>query len=155
MRSRNIKDDIITTLIEEKIDSQTIIHMSEEELTKFVPLYGDRKVIIAFSRDRKNTSCEKKKKTKTSLMKKLRAKVNALKGGASYSSGDEDEDEKDVRSSFLSKKLKGNKNAEKKKRLVDLSCFHHDGEAYHQIRGNKGGGPKSLKWKNLIRWGKC
>ncbi|XP_063441917.1 uncharacterized protein LOC134722206 [Mytilus trossulus] len=140
MRSRNIKDDIIRTLIEEKIDSQTIIHMSEEELTKFVPLYGDRKAIIAFSRDRKDTSCEKKKKTKTSLMKKLRAKVNAIKGGASYSSGDEDEDEKDVRSS-LSKKLKGNKNAEKKKRLVDLSCFHHDGDAYHPDTRKQGRWP--------------
>ncbi|XP_063426966.1 uncharacterized protein LOC134710525 [Mytilus trossulus] len=152
MRSRNIKDDIIRTLIEEKIDSQTIIHMSEEELTKFVPLYGDRKAIIAFSRDRKDTSCEKKKKTKTSLMKKLRAKVNAIKGGASYSSGDEDEDEKEVRSS-LSKKLKGNKNAEKKKRLVDLSCFHNDGDAYHQIRGNKGGGPKSFDMEKFDTMG--
>ena len=59
-------------------------------------------------------------------MDKLRSTVNAIKGNAS-SSGDEIDEVDDADSSFENsrrKKLKGNKNAEKTTRMIELSCYH-------------------------------
>ncbi|KAJ8307616.1 hypothetical protein KUTeg_014832 [Tegillarca granosa] len=143
LQSRNISEDNINRMREEKIDSASILQMSDDDLSGFVPLYGDRLAVMNFCKDREDQSTKRKHKSKKSLMDKIRARVNAMKGNTS-SSGEDDADE-----SSLSKKLKGNKNAEKKKRKVELSCYHHDSHSYHQVRINKGGGPKSFeKGKN-------
>ena len=52
--------------------------------------------------------------------------MNAIKGNASRS-GDENDEVDDADSSFENsrrKKLKGNKNAEKTTRMIELSCYH-------------------------------
>ena len=117
--------------------------MTDAELATFIPLYGDRMAVSGFCRDKKGAS-KKDKKTKSSLMNKLRSTVDAIKGNAS-SSGDENDEVDDADSSFENsrrKKLKGNKNAEKNTRRIELSCHHLGGNVYRQVRGNKGGGPK-------------
>ena len=75
---------------------------------------------------RQERSVKKDKKKKSSLMDKLRSPVNAIKGNASRS-GDENDEVDDAHSSFENsrrKKLKGNKNAEKTTRMIELSCYH-------------------------------
>ena len=99
--------------------------MTDAELATFIPLYGDRMAVSGFCRDKKGAS-KKDKKKKSSLMDKRRSTVNDNKGNAS-SSGDENDEVDDADSSFENlrrKKLKGNKNAEKTTRMIELSCYH-------------------------------
>ena len=99
--------------------------MTDAELATFIPLYGDRMAVSGLCRDKKGAS-KKDKKKKSSLMDKLRPTVNDIKGNAS-SSGDGNDEVDDADSSFENsrrKKLKGNKNAEKTTRMIELSCYH-------------------------------
>lgn len=124
--------------------------MPEEVLARYLPLYGDRMAVISFLRDKKDKrSSSKKEKTKSTLMKKLRATVSSFKGA---SSSDDNEDTNSF-GSTLRKKLKGNKNAQKTKRKIELSCFHLEGSVYKQVRGNKGGGPKSFEMDKSKKMG--
>ena len=96
--------------------------MTDAELAKFIPLYGDRMAVSGFCRDKKGAS-KKDKKKKSSLMDKLRSTVNAIKGNASRR-GDEVDDADSSFENSRRKKLKENKNAEKTTRMIELSCYY-------------------------------
>lgn len=109
--------------------------MTDEKLTKYVPLHGDRLRIRKFLRDRETS---KKRGRRSILFQFLREKIETREyTGSTDGDGEGSSKEKDMRESnrrFV------NKNAEKERRRIELGWIHKCGSKSVQIRSKKGGG---------------
>lgn len=109
----------------------------DEELTKYVPLHGDRLRIRKFLRDRETS---KKRGRRSTLFQVLREKIESRESSGS-TDGEGSSKGKDMRES---NRRFGNKNAEKERRRIELGWIHKCGSKSVQIRSKKGGGTRKL-----------
>lgn len=106
--------------------------MLDEELTKYVPLHGDRLRIRKFLRDRETS---KKRGRRSTLFQVLREKIESRESSGS-TDGEGSSKERDMRES---NRRFGNKNAEKERTRIELGWIHKCGSKSVQIRSKKGG----------------
>ncbi|XP_061682317.1 uncharacterized protein LOC133504123 [Syngnathoides biaculeatus] len=118
LRQRNISSELLCQMERDKIDSSVILLMSDEELQKYIPRYGDRIAVVAFCR---NLSSAARRK----VIVHGRPTPASL-SGRTY--------------------LFGNRNAKKTKRRLELGWMNFDWKEkrFKQVRSNGGGGTKSL-----------
>jgi len=121
-----------------QIGPDLIALMTDEELSKYIPLHGERLRIRKYLRDRVSS---KNRGKRSSLLQVLREKIEtrehreATDGESSYSK------EKEMRES---NRRFGNKNAEKERRRIELGWIHKTSGKSIQIRSKKGGGTRKL-----------
>ena len=127
--------------------------MSNEDLAKYVTKLGDRCAIRRFCA-KDNSQSMKGKAKKSSLLEKLKKKLNKRSGTQqddSVSTESEEECQDKRR-----KTLKGNSNAMKDGRTIKMGWKHFERLEYIQVRSDKGGGtddifvPKSFTKLDLI-----
>ncbi|CAL8302464.1 unnamed protein product [Arctogadus glacialis] len=118
LEDRGIEQDILDKLKKDKIDSSVLTLMSEDNLSKYIPHYGDRLAAVVFcrrhSQSAAGTSTHSQPAAGTStqgLLERVRAK---------YSSPDRPTKKRQLSWGTL----KGNKNAKKTLRRVENGWIH-------------------------------
>lgn len=114
-----------------QIDSSVIPLMSEQDLSKYIPLYGDRLAAVAFCRRTFNSA--QGTSSRAHLLERIRAK------------GCIPESKAVKRAEYL-EKLKGNKNAKRRTRRLEIGWmkFNEKENDYKQVRAVKGGGTRHV-----------
>lgn len=114
-----------------QIDSSVIPLMSEQDLSKYIPLYGDRLAAVAFCRNTHRSDPETSRRGQ--LLERIRAKVCVP-------------DSKAVKRAGSSEKLKGNKNAKRQARRLEIGWmnFSEKENDFKQVRTVKGGGTRHV-----------
>ncbi|XP_057696316.1 uncharacterized protein LOC130918547 [Corythoichthys intestinalis] len=122
LRRRNISSERLLQMERDKIDSSVILLMSDEDLQKYVPHYGDRIALIAFCQN-------------PTLQERSRGETDRR-----YTQGPA------LSSSSRGRLLFGNENSKRAKRRVELGWMNFDWKEkrYKQVRTAKGGGTRSL-----------
>ena len=92
-----------------QIDSSVIPLMSEQDLSKYIPLYGDRLAAVAFCRNTHHSDPETSRKGQ--LLESIRVKVCVP-------------DSKTVKRAQSSEKLKRNKNAKRQARMLEIGWMN-------------------------------
>ncbi|KAJ8299371.1 hypothetical protein KUTeg_023431 [Tegillarca granosa] len=120
------------------IDADVITLMSDAELEKYIPKFGDRIALRSFL---KTSSSAGKEKEKRGLLDKLRRKLQ------NYT----ETDEKESNSSLKKTKCMGS-NASKERIRIELGWMHFNEKAgYTQVRTKHGGGTRSLKMEKTAK----
>ncbi len=114
-----------------QIDSSVIPLMSEQDLSKYIPLYGDRLAAVAFCR--KTHSSDQGTSRRGQRLERIRAKVCVP-------------DSKAVKRAEYLEKLKGNKNAKRRTRRLEIGWmnFSEKENDFKQVRAVKGGGTRHV-----------
>ena len=109
--------------------------MSDQELRKFIPKYGDRKAIQEHIKE--STGYQNKEK-KNALLCRLREKLKSKTSRQSDAKVGKD-------------RLCGNQNARKDSRKVDIGWMNYckDSNTYKQVKCKKGGGTRTV---DLSKW---
>ncbi|KAI9546034.1 hypothetical protein NQZ68_031324 [Dissostichus eleginoides] len=133
LKSRNIPDNIVNQLKDDKIDINVINVMTDEELGKYIERYGDRLALRAFCRQRtwtNETTVKSGERTtvKSSLMEKIRDRLQE-KG---------EKADPDVGPGV------GNKHASKDTRRVEIGWLNFEKGKYYQVRTRHGGGTRHM-----------
>ena len=118
-----------------QIDEQVIALMTPEQLRDYLPKYGDRLALIAFSKQTQGAaSAIEGSERKSTLFDKLRARLEMKKKGGPN---------EHVRRAAPQA---GNKNAKKMKRNIELKWVHsyNDTTDLKQVRAPNGGGPRTV-----------
>ena len=118
-----------------QIDEQVIALMTPEQLKDYLPKYGDRLALIAFSKQTQGAaSAIEGSERKSTLFDKLRARLEMKKKGGPN---------EHVRRAAPQA---GNKNAKKMKRNIELKWVHsyNDTTDLKQVRAPNGGGPRTV-----------
>ncbi|XP_071178721.1 uncharacterized protein [Mytilus edulis] len=166
---RNVEKKYIQRLKEEKMDPQTFLAMSDEQLHTYIPAYGDIYAARRYFKDLMKR--EHKNQRSDSLFKKLRRKMGKEKSSDSEEEGEGDKKGTRKKSkktdgfqlhSNRSEKLRGNSNAKKAVRQIEIGWFdyEYDDNAYHQVKTPNGGGarhvsaPKSWLPNDIMEHGK-
>nr|XP_055076025.1 uncharacterized protein LOC129455338 isoform X2 [Misgurnus anguillicaudatus] len=133
LRSRNIPDNVIVKLKDDKIDMNVIDLMADEELGQYIDRYGDRLALRAFCRQRtlKNNSGT----VKSALMHRVREKIE----GRTSTNSD----------TAVGRPI-GNKYAVKDTRRVEMGWLHIQKGECHQVRTKGGGGTRHLSVQKTI-----
>ena len=125
-----------------QIDKSAINLMTDDDLAKYIPAFGDRLAICHYcTTQAASTSKAKTENKKKALFEKLRHKMklgNPRQDTESEKDCDADHDDEDMLS--MKKRMKGNKNAAKPTRKIELGWIH-DGK---QVRKRCGGGTRSV-----------
>ncbi|XP_061634561.1 uncharacterized protein LOC133480481 isoform X1 [Phyllopteryx taeniolatus] len=118
LRQRNISSELLSQMERDKIDSSVNLLMSDEELQKYIPHYGDRIAVVAFCR---NPTSEARRKV---IVDRRPTPPSCSRG--SY--------------------LFGNGNGKRAKRRLELGWMNFDWKEkrFKQVRSGRGGGTKSL-----------
>ena len=118
--------------------------ISDDELSKYIPLYGDRVRVRNFSKKKEKEA--KLDEKKNSLLSVLKRKVEDRRKGKqfSYKPLINASDEESMRPR-TSKKLVGNTNARKKSRLIELGWIYRDKNKDIQVKKRKGGGTRGVR----------
>nr|XP_008198336.1 PREDICTED: uncharacterized protein LOC103314333 [Tribolium castaneum]XP_015840128.1 PREDICTED: uncharacterized protein LOC103314333 [Tribolium castaneum] len=141
LKSRDIEEDTIEYLRTEKIDCKVIDVMSDEDLAKIFPVYGDR---IAISNYCKNavSSCSSRKQ---SLLDRLRKKINQKRKKKNVLSSSDEENEAFPKKLNMDKKMSV---AMKKQhnRFIEIGWLHSEdsGNNFKQVRTRSGGGTRKV-----------
>ncbi|VDI00974.1 Hypothetical predicted protein [Mytilus galloprovincialis] len=123
---RNVEKKYIQRLKEEKMDPQTFLAMSDEQLHTYIPAYGDIYAARRYFKDLMKR--EHKNQRSDSLFKKLRRKMGKEKSSDSEEEGEGDKKGTRKKSkktdgfqlhSNRSEKLRGNSNAKKAVRQIE------------------------------------
>ncbi|XP_060759907.1 uncharacterized protein LOC132870292 [Neoarius graeffei] len=147
LRERNIDEARIARILEDKIDVSVILLMSDDNLAKYIPHYGDRLVVLAFCRKQQSTDGNTDRKShdgntdrKRHLLERLRSK---LCNPNPYPI--------EIKKSKISQKFIGNTNAKKKERKVQLGwmMYNEKDKEFKQVRQSKGGGTRDEKVDRL------
>ena len=114
--------------------------MSDEELKPYLQCHGDRIALVQFCKRSGKVLQNPKKQP---LVEKLKQKLGIKKG--------DDEDSSDDGGSpkinnEIAKKMKGNVNAKKRSRRVDVGWIIRNGASIRQVRMKKGGGTRKLRF---------
>ncbi|KAI9538511.1 hypothetical protein NQZ68_014272 [Dissostichus eleginoides] len=133
LKSRNIPDNIVNQLKDDKIDINVINVMTDEELGKYIERYGDRLALRAFCRQRtwtNETTVKSGERTtvKSSLMEKIRDRLQ----------GKGEKADPDVGPGV------GNKHASKDTRRVEIGWLNFEKGKYYQVRTRHGGGTRHM-----------
>ncbi|KAI9541400.1 hypothetical protein NQZ68_031056 [Dissostichus eleginoides] len=134
---RNISEEFIQKLENEKIDASVIRVMTDADLAKYIPKAGDRIATVAFCRH--NNSSLDTKSRKDTMLTRLRQRL--VSGEAPVPA--------------KRKPWAGNTSAKKQERRVELGWMDFDGKQkrYKQVKAFNGGGTRHLiisKDKTLV-----
>ncbi|XP_033727554.1 uncharacterized protein LOC117316877 [Pecten maximus] len=135
--ARVSSEDIKEGMKKEKIGPDLISLMTDEELSKYIPLHGERLRVRKYLRDQTSTKTGGKR---SSLLKVLREKIEGRRNqkGTNNVTQEEREDMRESNRRF------GNRNAEKDTRKLEIGWIHKtDGKSF-QVRSKKGGGTRRL-----------
>ncbi|KAK1886938.1 PiggyBac transposable element-derived protein 4 [Dissostichus eleginoides] len=133
LKSRNIPDNIVNQLKDDKIDINVINVMTDEELGKYIERYGDRLALRAFCWQRTGTNettvkSGERTTVKSSLMEKIRDRLQ----------GKGEKADPDVGPGV------GNKHASKDTRRVEIGWLNFEKGKYYQVRTRHGGGTRHM-----------
>ncbi|XP_030609353.1 uncharacterized protein LOC115797005 [Archocentrus centrarchus] len=128
LRRREVSEEIIQTLENEKIDASVINLMSDEELKTYLPSYGDRLAVFGFCRRQGNSR-------KSTLFERLKTKLSKRKTSEDGSSTAQEHSEPTHK-----------RNALKTKRKIEIGWMHYDEDAdvFKQVRARRGGGTRKM-----------
>ncbi|KAA0723155.1 hypothetical protein E1301_Tti005274 [Triplophysa tibetana] len=114
--------------------------MSERELAKYIPCYGDRVAVVAFCRKTQDSISNRDRKS--NLFERLRKRVCTTST-------------KEEHRQHISKRYAGNSNAKKKSKRVELGWMNFSAREndFKQVRSAKGGGTRhvSMDVKSTVR----
>lgn len=120
-----------------QIDGDAIGLMTDEELTKYVPLHGDRVKLRHYLKiDMKETRSFTKKQK---LLAILREKVEEQRSKRPKQDFSDEEDMRRVNGQ------PGNKHAAKRDRMIELGWIHKTNTGSVQVRAKKGGGTRKIR----------
>ncbi|XP_062399900.1 uncharacterized protein LOC134089473 [Sardina pilchardus] len=122
LRSRNVPEETIHQLEKDKIDPNALLFMTDDQLIKYLPCYGDRLAVLGFCRRKGNCPVARKSK----LFERLKAKI----------SRSEDRE-------HLSEKVPS-RNAKKTERKIEIGWLNFREERFLQVRAKKGGGTRKI-----------
>ncbi|XP_023656880.2 uncharacterized protein [Paramormyrops kingsleyae] len=129
LRQRNIPENAIEKLERDKIDSDVILVMTDEQLQGYIPSYGDRLAVVSFCRRKvKNVEVRHSK-----LLERLRSKLSQKRPHEGPTTEG---------TSALPRKTSSKKN-----RKVEIGWMNFDEEknAFIQVRTRKGGGTRKVE----------
>ncbi|CAL9685205.1 unnamed protein product [Knipowitschia caucasica] len=141
LRSRNIEEQYIVKLRDDKIDISVIASMEDEMLAAYIPIYGDRIATQRFCLEHQGKG--EKNAQRQSLLQKLCKKMGS----------EEDHEEPGPSNKSSRAYLKNNKMATRPTRKVELGWIHEG----KQQREKCGGGtrkldmPKESKKTDILR----
>ncbi|CAG2191603.1 unnamed protein product [Mytilus edulis] len=116
LKERNIPVDKVE---EDKIDCQVILLLSDDELTKYIPIYGDRIAVKDFCKNQGGTGSKSKKKK--TLLQKIRKRLHpSSKRNLFKTKKDIDESSSDSDDNPSTSKNIGNDHAAKSERRIEL-----------------------------------
>ncbi|KAG9273844.1 hypothetical protein AMEX_G10611 [Astyanax mexicanus] len=124
VRSRNVSEETIQQMENDKIDSSVVLLMTDDQLKKYLPSYGDRLAVLGYCRRKEHNPVGRKLK----LFDRLRAKIK----NKSDSNGHVSEREPSAR------------NAQKNVRKVEIGWMHFREGKFLQVRTKKGGGTRKI-----------
>lgn len=115
LKQREVSEEIIQTLENEKIDASVISLMTDEELKTYLPSYGDRLAVFGF--------CSRK----SALFERLKSKLSKRK----LSEEDGSSTRQEEHSQTTHKR-----NALKRNRKIEIGWMHYDEdtEVFKQVR---------------------
>ena len=129
--------------------------MSDEDLSKYIPLHGDRVRLKTYLKGQKNK--DKATTRKDSLLSVLRAKVEARQGKREKEQtqtgtvSTQNATVSDNTSMRGTKRQFGNRNAKKGSRRILLGWIHKNASGSVQVRQKKGGGARRVEVKKDAR----
>ncbi|KAJ8333768.1 hypothetical protein SKAU_G00410870 [Synaphobranchus kaupii] len=133
LRERGVPEENLTQMAEDKIDQDIVKFLGEEKLSIYIPRYGDR-VFAKNWRELSSSEMEDTEQRKKKLINSLREKMK-LPSTASATA---------TSSSHSKPGLRGNKNAEKKTRKIELGWMNYQDSMYKQVRRPTGGGTREI-----------
>ncbi|MED6240559.1 hypothetical protein ATANTOWER_023235 [Ataeniobius toweri] len=77
LRQRKIPEETIETMLKEKIDTNVIQLMTDEELKSYLPSYGDRLALLGYCKRRENGTPNSRK---SKLFERLKSKLELREG---------------------------------------------------------------------------
>ncbi|XP_019209152.1 uncharacterized protein LOC109197829 isoform X1 [Oreochromis niloticus] len=130
LKQREVSEEIIQTLENEKIDASVISLMTDEELKTYLPSYGDRLAVFGFCRRRGSSR-------KSVLFERLKSKLSKRK----LSEEDGSSTRQEEHSQTTHKR-----NALKRNRKIEIGWMHYDEdtEVFKQVRARRGGGTRKI-----------
>ncbi|XP_034530350.1 uncharacterized protein LOC117805870 [Notolabrus celidotus] len=134
LRDRNVPEEAISYLEEEKIDKDVIPLMEDGHLAKFVPSFGDRLALVNFCRNQ--TPLQKRK---MGLFEKLRSKLQMKKKTASSPTSTTTGQGPNTESQIPAKKR-----GKASHRKIEIGWLHSEGGVVKQIRAKQGGGTRTV-----------
>ncbi|XP_023203265.1 uncharacterized protein LOC111611356 [Xiphophorus maculatus] len=134
LRQRNIPEETIETMLREKIDTNVIQLMTNEELKNYLPSYGDHIALSGYCKREENGPPSS---LKSKLFERLKSKLGKRKTAHEDGCGMEKEEQSETT-------IK--KNALKSKRKIEIGWLLYDEEqqAFKQVRARRGGGTKKV-----------
>ena len=129
--------------------------MDDQSLKEFIPLLGERIALRNFCADsQKSPHHNGNSSKKDTLLDKLRKKLSVKRDPAKCSSNDEDEEGySGLSGDNRSSRLKGNQNAKRNERKIDVGWIDYDytTKRYKQVRKQNGGGTRQLSVSKTLR----
>ncbi|XP_030593917.1 uncharacterized protein LOC115786048 isoform X2 [Archocentrus centrarchus] len=132
LRERGVPEKNLTKMAEDKVDQDVVRLLDEEELSVYIPQYGDR----VFAKNWRNSSsaeAEDTEQRKRKLINRLREKMKLSSTASSAG----------TRNSQSRPRL-GNKNAERQTRKIELGWLNYQDSVYKQVRRPTGGGTREM-----------
>ncbi|KAJ8047916.1 hypothetical protein HOLleu_00033 [Holothuria leucospilota] len=125
LMSRGLEDKKIQELKKQKIDWETILVMSDEDLSQFFPTYGDKVAVVSYAKQ-----WERKKQVnarKRTLFEKLSQKLSSKKHQTEVDGN-------------------MNQNAARQTRKIEIGWidYNHSKKEYKQVRTKGGGGVRKV-----------
>nr|XP_020470522.1 uncharacterized protein LOC109968535 [Monopterus albus] len=138
LRSRHVPEEDIQRMEQDKIDSSVIRLMTDDQLSHYLPSYGDRLAVFGYCRRKDKDPSTRKSK----LFERCLSMVFRQKGDREHVL------EREHQTSL--------RNAQKNQRKIELGWMHFREGEFVQVRTKKGGGtrkesvPKGSKKQQLI-----
>ncbi|XP_076850602.1 uncharacterized protein LOC143500373 [Brachyhypopomus gauderio] len=131
IRSRHIEEATVQNFISEKIDCFAIDGMPNEDLSKYLPKYGDRLAVRQYCKREVARLQEPRNlpKATENLMTKLKDRILKRRHDDTN----------------RSEKLRNNTNAQKLERSFQIGVLQQEGDILKQVREKKGGGKRQVK----------
>ncbi|PIK44826.1 hypothetical protein BSL78_18305 [Apostichopus japonicus] len=135
LEKREVPASLIENMKSDKIDTEVIKLMTDKNLAKYLPSYGDRLAVMDFCKSLGKSADKRKTDLLMRLQKKLRRRPEK------NISGSESDDE---RPGHRQNKLTGNANACKVRRKIEIGWLHYTDRKWKSVRAKDGGGTRRL-----------
>ncbi|XP_048010925.1 uncharacterized protein LOC125244747 isoform X2 [Megalobrama amblycephala] len=122
LKSRNINDDIIQKMQQDKIDCSVIPLMTDDQLKEYLPSYGDRLAICGYCVRKEQDPSGRKSK----FFERLRTRLARSKGDT------------------VNVCNRRSKNALKSMRKIEIGWMHFREGKFTQVRSKRGGGTRKV-----------
>ncbi|XP_069105066.1 uncharacterized protein [Argopecten irradians] len=122
-----------------QVDEEVILIMSDEELTKYLPRYGDRIALLAFLKASTENTDDRKRTLAERVFEEMDICPKRTKSKNTPSSSEHQ---------MRAWKQQGNKHAKKKQRRVEVGWMNFDTfhQTYKQVKAPKGGGVRHYSY---------